>query len=218
MAKQAAAQQKISIAPPDIQTVVFGIRGTAPLVMHKFSEKARTQMREKQEAGPTGKKGKAKEAKDFAAMCEGAKHISKEGWCGIPASAFRSALISACRLVGFQMTRAKISLFVKADGFDADEGTGLVRITKGEPHYSEHCVRLETGVADIHARPMWDAGWEAKLTVQFDGGQFTVTDVANLMMRVGLQVGVLEGRPDSKNSAGMGWGTFELIDKPGKGK
>jgi len=32
-------------------------------------------------------------------------------------------------------------------------------------------------------------------------------------MRVGQQVGICEGRPDSKNSAGMGWGLFTLEDK-----
>jgi hypothetical protein len=40
--------------------------------------------------------------------------------------------------------------------------------------------------------------------------QFTHQDVANLMTRVGLQVGLGEGRPDSKNSAGMGWGLFQI--------
>jgi hypothetical protein len=42
--------------------------------------------------------------------------------------------------------------------------------------------------------------------------QFTPEDVANLMARVGMQVGIGEGRPDSKNSAGMGWGLFKIAD------
>jgi hypothetical protein len=46
--------------------------------------------------------------------------------------------------------------------------------------------------------------------VQYDADQFTATDAANLMTRVGAQVGIGEGRPDSKMSAGMGWGTFKL--------
>jgi hypothetical protein len=29
----------------------------------------------------------------------------------------------------------------------------------------------------------------------------------------GMQVGIGEGQPDSKNSAGMGWGLFELATK-----
>jgi hypothetical protein len=112
------------------------------------------------------------------------------------------------------MTRAKMSLFVAADGFDKLDGTPLVRITKGKPHYVEHAVRNATGVADIRARPMWDEGWEADVTLTWDSDQFTQADVANLLLRSGMQVGIGEGRPDSKNSAGMGWGLFQL--KEGK--
>ena len=50
-----------------------------------------------------------------------------------------------------------------------------------------------------------------KLRLKWDGDQFTPTDVVNLLSRAGQQVGIQEGRPDSKNSAGMGWGTFEVV-------
>jgi hypothetical protein len=123
-------------------------------------------------------------------------------------------MISACRTVGFKMTVAKLSVFVLPDGFDKDDGTPLVKILKGTPRQHEGLVRLATGVADIRIRPMWAPGWEAEVRVRFDADQFTATDVAHLMMRVGMQVGVGEGRPDSKNSAGMGWGTFNLQENP----
>jgi len=48
------------------------------------------------------------------------------------------------------------------------------------------------------------------VVVNFDADQFTVQDVTNLMQRVGMQVGIGEGRPDSRDSAGLGWGTFCL--------
>jgi len=85
-----------------------------------------------------------------------------------------------------------------------------VKITQGEPHKVTHHVRNATGVADIRARPMWDPGWQAQVQVQFDEDQFKIQDVYNLFSRVGLQVGIGEGRNDSKNSAGMGWGSFRL--------
>jgi hypothetical protein len=53
--------------------------------------------------------------------------------------------------------------------------------------------------------------WSATLRVKFDADQFTVTDVVNLLSRAGGQVGIGEGRPDSKESAGMGWGTFRIL-------
>ena len=73
----------------------------------------------------------------------------------------------------------------------------------------ESNVRLANGTAYINFRPMWQE-WKAKVKVRFDGDQFSIGDVANLLTRVGLQVGVGEGRPDSKTSNGMGWGLFQI--------
>lgn len=218
MATKTKATEAIAISAPNIKCVAFTIEGTAPYVQNKFSAKAREQMRRKQESGSTSRKGTAREAKDFEAAYRAAMHLSDEGWYGIPAPAFRNAMISACRMVGFKMTHAKLSVFCEPDGFDADDGTPLVRITKGEPEYSELCVRNETGVADVRPRPMWKPGWHAEVKVSFDADQFTVVDVTNLLSRAGMQVGVGEGRPDSKRSAGMGWGTFRIINNNDEGK
>jgi len=203
----------VIIGPPNFQTAEFLIRGTAPYVQNKFSQKAKEMMHDAQEAGQTGKKGKKRDAKDFQACYEGAMHTSADGWCGIPAGSFRNAMISACRVAGFAMTRAKLSVFIEADGFGPDDGTPLVKITKGEPHYTELPARNASGVVDLRARPMWDAGWESLVRCRYDADQFTLEDIANLLLRVGVQVGIGEGRPDSKKSAGMGWGLFELVEE-----
>lgn len=203
----------VAISAPNIVTVDFRIIGTAPYVQNKFSAKARQQMKEKQEAGSKAKKGTAREPKNFQECYEAAMHKTPEGWFGIPAPAFRNAMVSACRMVGFKMTHAKLSVFVEADGFDADDATPLVKITKGKPAYFESAVRNESGVCDIRARPKFVEGWEAVVRVKYDADQFSLTDISNLMMRAGMQVGIGEGRPDSKSSTGMGWGTFVLGDK-----
>lgn len=203
------ATKQVEITAPDMEIVGFTIVGTAPYVQNKFSQKAKDMMRAAQEAGPKKKAKKQLEAKDFQAVYENAKHVSDDGWVGIPAPAFRNAMISACKIIGFVMTRAKLMVFIEADGFDAEDQTPLVKITKGKPEYVEHFVRNETGVADIRPRPMWKPGWEATVRVKFDKGQFTVEDMANLLARAGAQVGIGEGRPDSKKSCGMGWGLFE---------
>lgn len=215
MAKD-TTNMEIKISAPNIREAKFLIRGTAPLVVHKFSAKAKATIRQKQEAGSLANKGKSKSAKDFEEVFQGARHISTEGWDGIPAAAFRAGIISACRLVGFKMTLAKLSIFVAADGFDETEGTPLVRIlSPAEPERNESMVRLATGVCDISVRPMWRI-WGAELRIQYDADQFTADDVRNLLARVGAQVGVCEGRPDSKSSAGCGWGTFELVTELGE--
>ena len=211
-----AQVERITIAPPNFQVAEFRIVGTAPYVQNKFSKKAQDQIRATQEAGSTARSGKKREAKDFQACYESAKHKTKEGWCGIPAPAFRNAMVDACKTAGFHMTKARLAVFVLPDGFDAEDGTPLVKITKGAPKYHQSWVRNETGVVDLRARAMWDEGWEARVRVRFDADMFTKTDVAALLMRAGQQVGVGEGRPGGK-TCGMGWGLFDLA-KPEKNK
>jgi len=209
------SEQTVTIKPPAFKTAAFKIVGTAPLVVNKFPAKAREMMRAKQAAGTQGKKGSAREAKDFDACYQAARHLSRQGWDGIPAASFRHAMVDSCKLVGFKMTLAKLALFIEADGFDADEGTPLVKIIGGEPKVLEMAVRNQTGVADIRVRPQW-MEWSANLRVRFDESVFSLADITNLVMRAGMQCGVCEGRPNSKESVGMGWGTFEIEQKASK--
>lgn len=202
--------ETVQISAPRIHTAEFNIIGTAPYIQLRFSEKAINAMREKHEAGSQANKKKAKEARDFHQDFLQAQHLSddKKQWNGIPASAFRNAMISACRLVGFKMTLAKLSVFILPDGFDKVDGVPLIKID-GTPESHIMHARNATGVCDLRVRAkFWP--WSATVRVQYDADQFTATDAANLMTRVGAQVGIGEGRPDSKMSAGMGWGTFKL--------
>lgn len=198
----------VVIKAPNIQSTVFVIYGTAPYVQHKFSAKTKQKML-KAQMSTKGTSRKSKVPRDPDAEYEEASHRTPDGDYGIPCPAFRSALISACRVSGFMMTRAKLSLFIEPDEFDADDGTPLVLI-KGKPERHEGHVRLETGVASIVFRPMWRK-WSAKVTVKWDADQFSHQDIANLLERAGQQVGIGEGRADSKKSQGCGWGSFTLI-------
>lgn len=206
----AANTVNVAIKPPDIRRLDFHIRGTAPYVQARFSGKAMQAMMSKMASGTQARGKKVRDARDFEEDFRQAMHISTDGWSGIPAGAFRQAMISACRLVGFKMTLAKLSVFVEADGFDAVDGVPLVKLS-GDPERIDMAVRNQTGVTDIRVRPMWRE-WSANVTVAYDNDQFSAQDVTNLMLRVGQQVGIGEGRPDSRMSAGMGWGTFALVN------
>lgn len=205
------ASREVQIAAPNMQVAEFKITGTAPYMQARFAKKAMDAMMAKHALGSQGNKGKKKEARDFEADYKGAMHKTKDGWCGIPAGAFRNALVSACRLCGFKMTIGKLSVFVEADGLDEVDGTPLIRL-QGTPERTDMAVRNATGVCDIRVRPMWRE-WSAKLRIRFDGDQLSIEDVTNLLARVGMQVGIGEGRPDSKSSCGMGYGLFSIETK-----
>ena len=201
--------QVVSIKPPSLRIAEFRVTGEAPLVIHRFSAKTKEQMKQKMETGKAAGNKKNREAKSTDDLYEEARYRSADGWDGFNATAIRAAMISACRLVGFKMTLAKLSLFVLQDGVDAQEPQiPLIRII-GTPTKQEDMARVETGQPYVTVRAAYH-DWKAAIRIRFDADQFTLADVTNLMMRVGMQVGIGEGRPDSKNSAGMGWGLFTI--------
>ncbi len=210
-----AGSQTVAIAPPNFGMAEFHVRGIAPLVVHRFSAKTKAQMKQKMETGKAASSKKNREAKSTDDLYEEARYRHVSGWDGFNAAAIRAAMISACRLVGFKMTLAKLSVFVESDGCDRDEPQiPLIRII-GAPTKQEDMARVETGQPYVTVRAAYH-DWKAVIRIRFDADQFTLQDVSNLISRVGMQVGIGEGRPDSKNSAGMGWGLF-VIDPEKKG-
>ena len=183
------------------------MQGTAPLVVERFSKKV--ELMAKMALGSTATNKKVRTARDYDNEAEEARYRGPDGWEGMNAAAFRTGMIGACRLVGFKMTLAKLSLFVEADAFDLKDGIPLVRVYGKSETYTAH-TRNATGVVDVRARPMYRE-WAVKLHVRFDADQFSAQDVYNLIARVGGQVGIGAGRPDSKASAGCGFGTFEVV-------
>lgn len=199
----------VTISAPNLKTAVFKITGIVPLVIHRFSAKTKAEMKLKMETGKAASSKKNREPKKTDDTYQESRYISKEGWDGLHAGAIRAAMISACRLVNFKMTLAKLSIFVIQDGWDAQEPQiPLIRIY-GKPQKQEDMARVETGQPYVTVRAAYH-NWSAKVKIRWDADQFTSDDIYNLLYRVGMQVGIGEGRPDSKKSAGMGWGLFEV--------
>lgn len=92
--KAAAIAERFKIPEPNFLSATVLIRGTSPYVQHAFSQKAKNTIIETQEAGSQSRKGRARQPKDFKLVYQEAMHISRDGWHGIPAPAFRNAMIS----------------------------------------------------------------------------------------------------------------------------
>lgn len=205
-----AGRNEVTIKAPNFLTAIFEIKGTAPLVIKRFSTKTKDEMETKMAGGKSSSSKKNREPKTTDQQYAEACYISKDGWHGFHAAAIRNGCIRVCSLVDFKMTLAKMSIFVLADGYDAKEPQiPLVRIY-GEPIKQVDVGRVANGAPYVMARPAYH-DWSAKIRIRWDADQFTLQDVANLVSRVGQQAGIGEGRPSSKDSAGCGWGTFELV-------
>jgi hypothetical protein len=206
---EAAKNETVRITPPNFKNIELTIRGTAPYMQNRFGEGAIAKLRAGMEAGSQTAKSKKKPPRDFDQNYAEAFHVSSDGWVGVPAVAFRKAAIDVCRMVNFKMTHAKQAIFIAADGYDKVDGMPLVRLIAGEAERTEMIGRVANGQPDIRVRPMWRK-WAIKLRVKYDEDQFSATDIVNLIARAGEQVGIGEGRPFSKDSVGMGFGTFEI--------
>jgi hypothetical protein len=162
------------------------------------------------EEGKSASSKRKRDPQSTDQLFQEARYISEEGWDGFHAGSIRAAMISACRLVDFKMTLAKLSIFVKQNGRDAQEPQiPLIRIY-GDAVKQEDMARVDNGNPYITVRAAY-YDWKAKFVMRWDNDQFSIQDVTNLLHRVGEQVGIGEGRPGSPNSAGMGWGTFTVL-------
>ena len=138
----------ITIPKIEIEVVKFKVRGITPLIVSKFSEKAKQMMLDKQ----MKKASAGKEAKDPQQQYEESLYKFADGkHTGFPAVGFKAAMVRAGKQLGMVMTDLRGRFHVMAEEGD------LIQIM-GEPHIREDMVRLATGVADIRFRGEYSPG------------------------------------------------------------
>ena len=198
MTTKKQTETTIEIPKVEIATVKFRVRGITPLIVSRFSEKAKQMMLEKQ----MKKASAGKEAKNPEEQYENSLYKFADGKrTGFPAVGFKAAMVRGGKQLGFTMTDLRGRFHVMADEGD------LVEI-HGEPHPREDMVRLATGVADIRFRGEYYAGWEAELTIQYFKNAISAEQLAQLISIAGFSCGIGEWRPEKSNSGSFG--LFEL--------
>lgn len=177
------------------------IVGTSPLIPHKWSEKALRMMRDSQ-SGSTARS--RREAKVPEAEAEGCQYYLEDGTPGMPATAFKAAIVGACRLFdGLPMTVAKQAIFVEGEGVEQ-----LVRI-EGERTLREDTPRNATGVADLRYRYAYFP-WSAVLRIIYLPTMIDIASVGTLVDAAG-NGGVGDWRPSAPKSATGTFGRFEVV-------
>jgi hypothetical protein len=180
--------------------MVVPIIGTSPLIPHKWSEKSLRMMRDKQQGGAVRDR---REAKIAEAEAEGCQYYLSDGTPGMPATAFKAAIIGACRLFqGLTMVIAKQAIFVVGEGVDQ-----LVRI-EGERTLREDTPRNATGVADLRYRYAYYP-WRASLLVRYLPSVIDPGSIGTLVDAAG-NGGVGDWRPSAPKSATGTFGCFAV--------
>jgi len=208
----------VSIRPLETETMTIRIVGDTPLIVHKWSDKAKRMMLEAQQGtAKTKKKDPKNPAEDFISslywitpepteMTEEAFEdaIKNGARFGFPATAFKQSAISASYRQGY--TKDKMSLrgvfFIEPDAISTDN-TQVVEIKYESVVMREDMVRIGMGTADLRYRAELH-GWSADLKVKLNkGGQYTWEDVANILNAGGFVCGVGEWRPEKDGQNGM---------------
>lgn len=188
-----------------LSRVVFSIpiRGVTPLIVNRWSEKAKEMMLAKQQTTARSRP----EPKDPVANFEASRYRLDDGRDGFPANSFKAAIVHAARLFDKSLTQVALKQTVIVVGEGANQ---LVPIEYGEITMREDTPRNASGVADLRYRAQfWP--WSATLQVKTVGGQFDHGSILALVDAAGVG-GVGEWRPTSPKSATGTFGTFEVVE------
>lgn len=194
-----------------IRSIDVTLRGKAGslLVVHAFAEKAKQEIRDKQQK----KAKKAKEQRDAQAEFLAARYIDPQGRECVPVTALKKALISAATAFdGLTKVALRQALFVSPTG---DPGSALVPIRRldGSDAASvmrEDAVTIGINTRGLTYRPMYEE-WQLEISIEFNSRLVSEEQLLALVDQAGWGVGICEGRPE--RSSALGWGRFERVDK-----
>jgi hypothetical protein len=205
----AKVEKKIEGAQVGIRTVHMKLRGMTGslLVVHAFAEKAKQEIRDKQQKKAKKAKAERVPTEEFLA----ARYIDGDSRECVPVTALKKALISAATAFD-DLTKVALrqALFVSpADS----KGGALVPIEmfSGKPAIGamrEDAVTIGINTRGLAYRPEYPE-WQLRVQVEFNPRLVSEEQLLALIDQAGWGVGICEGRPE--RSSALGWGRFERV-------
>jgi len=188
----------ITIKPLEDRVCAVRIVGLTPVIPHKWSEKAKSMMPGHPDKPAVAvKKGKRNPVEE----AEGCTYRLPNGKPGMPATAFKAAMVDACRFFDKpSMKEAKIWFHVIGEGPDQ-----LVEI-KGKQSLREDTPRNANGSADLRYRYAFSE-WSATLKIRYMSNLTDEASVAALVDAAG-RCGVGDWRPSAPKSNTGTFGTW----------
>ncbi len=192
-----------------IKSVEVTLRGRpgSPLVIHAFAEKAKQEIRDKQQK----KAKKAKEQRDPEAEFLAARYLDEEGRECAPITALKKAIITAASAFD-DLTKVGLRQAVFVDSV-AVPGAALIPIEKhdGSPAVGvmrEDAVTIGINTRGLTYRPEYKE-WQLRIRIEFNPRLVSEEQLLALVDQAGWGVGICEGRPEK--SSALGWGRFQRV-------
>ena len=188
-------QKGIHLKPIKKNQILFVIEGTAPLLC------------DRQPIIKKGAKPKDLEAEEKFKICwYPMSSANGKSRYGIPATAFKSALVAACRFTTDAMTNIRPTVFVESD---EDEYVEIYH-PKGkafDPIMLEGITKTKTGATVNTVYAMFPE-WAATVRVSYWPSVSTAEGLARLLQFAGEGVGVGVRRPEK----GKEYGKFRIAE------
>lgn len=196
----------IELPPLDLRLMEVTIVGDSPLIVHRWDEKQKRQILDKEMKRPSA----GKEAKDPVADFESSLYRLGDGGYGFPSVGFKSAAVTAgTSVAGLTKVAARQAFHILGEDVDVVgtfPGTkarlNLARIGGGAPSMREDTVTVNMGSATMRYRGEF-SDWHAKLLVKFNANVMSEAQILNLLNVAGFAVGVGEWRPERDGMNGM---------------
>lgn len=199
---------EVIIPAINIQTTTIKVVGDSPLIVHKWSEKAKKEILDKQMKKAKTKGHDAKDpVRDFIDSLywlEGEpENKTEEGFVqaiengarfGFPAVAFKAAAVAAGFRSGITPNKVSMNAAFHIDG-------EFVEI-HGIPQMREDMVRVGMGTADIRYRGEFKE-WYAVFSVKYNASAISLEQLANLFNLGGFACGLGEWRAEKGGAFGM---------------
>jgi len=181
--------ETIEIPALHIKEVEVTLVGDSPLIVHRWSDKAKRQILDKQMK--RAKQGKA--AKDPEQEYKDSLYTLPDGSYGFPAVGVKAAAVSACAQIdGVFKTQARAAFHINGEFVKID----------GTPEMREDMVRISIGVADIRCRAEFKQ-WRMTFKVRFNANVISAEQLLNLFNTAGFGVGLGEWRPEKDGAFGL---------------
>lgn len=201
MAK-AKSSEKVALEPIKRRVVTVRLVGVSPLITHKWAEKAKEMMRQKQQEGKKTRDRELRdpdeEARNAGYYCDEEKKIP-----GLLAVAIKAAIIEAAHNdLGIPKTLVRKSLFIRPMGrevvlpLETADGKGQIKAV-----FAEDMVRVGQGSADLRYRPYY-FDWAVTTKWEIDAELMQVETLLKLLDRAGFGVGIHEWRPEKGGEYG----------------
>ena len=200
--KQSSQTEKTALVPEiNIQQVKITLIGDSSLISHKWSEKARKQMLDKQMKVAKSAKVARDPERDFldslyvldGQSLENRSDVKKARF-GFPTIAFKSAAVCASlQTDGGKKTTSRAAFHINGD---------LVEIKGCLPEPREDMVKVGMGTADLRYRGEFK-NWHADVVVRYNADVMSKEQICNLFTLAGFGIGVGEWRPQKNGSYGM---------------